>query len=184
MEPERKRRHAKQTSPRKGAGFFSAQYIDLTCTVLGDTGGESMAKSRKSSKVTRRDTSAIASDRLRSLLAFSLPRRSGPTLLEVEDRRQFNPGVLRARTISTRPAVTSMRAPPPRKPARGKARRRKVPSLFRGPEIHAFEIPRSTLVCVRRAVRKEVLHAKRKAGKAVRRPKRNALSAVSCKWRK
>jgi hypothetical protein len=48
--------------------------------------------------------------------------------------------------------------------------------------IHAFRVPEEVAVCVRRKIRKEVLHAIRKAGKVgQRRPKRNFTSQISCR---
>lgn len=45
----------------------------------------------------------------------------------------------------------------------------------------AFEEPHKLPLCTRRAVRKEVLHAKGVAGGKVRKPKRNEWSDVSCR---
>lgn len=145
-------------------------------TVLGDTGG-AMAKSRKSSVGTRRDASAIAS-RSR-LLAFKAPPRSGLKLSPIEDRRQFYPGVRPARTLRQVARIT-MKSPA----KKASSKRNRVPSLMRGPEVHAFKIPETTIVCVRRSIRKEIMHALKKAGKGVRKPKRNAMSSISCKRRK
>lgn len=48
--------------------------------------------------------------------------------------------------------------------------------------IRAFEEPRRVLICVRRQSRKEVLFAKRKAGRGgMRPPRRNYWSSISCK---
>lgn len=45
-----------------------------------------------------------------------------------------------------------------------------------------FSVPRRLEVCLRRSVRKEVMHAKRKSGKAgQRKPIRNFWSAISCR---
>lgn len=44
-----------------------------------------------------------------------------------------------------------------------------------------FSVPRRLEVCIRRGIRKEVIHATRKAGKAgQRKPVRNFWSAISC----
>lgn len=130
-----------------------------------------MAKSRKF-RSTRRDASVIASGRPRQLLGLSTIWR------DHEDRRQFNPGVKWPQAVWKTPRVTM-------RPKAAKARARSSgPSLFHGPEVHTFDVPRSTMICVRRNQRKEVLHAKGVAGSKVRRPKRNAWSGVSCKRRK
>lgn len=49
--------------------------------------------------------------------------------------------------------------------------------------VVAFRSPDATVLCVRRKVRKEVLHAKRKAGRGgpQRRHRRNWFSKVSCR---
>lgn len=45
----------------------------------------------------------------------------------------------------------------------------------------SFALPKETLVCVRRGVRKEVLHAYKKTGKGARsRRRRNELSDIHC----
>lgn len=46
----------------------------------------------------------------------------------------------------------------------------------------AFSSPRRILICVRRGIRKQVLHALKKTGKrGQRRPRFNAFSRISCK---
>lgn len=46
----------------------------------------------------------------------------------------------------------------------------------------AFNVPRRIEMCIRRAVRARVLHARRKTGKVgQRRPRRNFWSAISCR---
>lgn len=41
-------------------------------------------------------------------------------------------------------------------------------------------IPNYIAICIRRKVRKEVLHAKRKAGKGHKQPRRNEWSSIKC----
>ena len=134
-----------------------------------------MAKSKNRSVSTsraRRVAFDNASDVL-SLLGPPALSRSGRSLLEVEDRRTFNPSPVRpARTLRkvTR-LVLSL-------PAKSKAQPRQA-----RPDVLRFDVPESTMVCVRRHRRKEVLHATGKAGGRVKRPRLNAWSKVSCKRR-
>lgn len=114
----------------------------------------------------------VAASRPR-LAVVSVPRLSPETLRELEDRRLYNP----TKTVS-----------PPRSIRRDQARltlpvRRankphRPPALFHQP---AFAIPDRVAICVRRKVRKEVLHAKKVAGKSgLRKPRRNFWSKVQC----
>lgn len=130
-----------------------------------------MAKSRKRQSETRRDAFAIASG-LRPLLASNDPSRSGRALQDIEDRRRFTPGI--SRPMTPRQVARILMRPPSSKKA-SKALK------LRYPEVHAFALPRSTVICVRRAIRKQVIHAAGVAGKKVRRPKRNQFSRVSCR---
>ena len=57
-----------------------------------------------------------------------------------------------------------------------------------GPVLHsqtkaivAFAEPKRVLVCVKRKERREVLHAKKKAGRSVRSPTWNRFSHISCR---
>lgn len=130
-----------------------------------------MAKSRKRKSETRRDAFAIASGRSPLLASFD-PLRSGLDLLAVEDRRRFTPGLSKPRTV--RQVARVLMALPGKK-------RRPPKAAFSVPEVHAFALPKTTAICVRRAIRKEVIHAKGRAGNKVRRPKRNQFSRVSCR---
>lgn len=48
----------------------------------------------------------------------------------------------------------------------------------------AFNVPKRLELCIRRAIRKQVIHAKKKAGKVgQKRPNRNFWSAISCSRR-
>lgn len=109
--------------------------------------------------------------------AVSESLRSGRSLLEIEDRRQFHPGVAPSRTLRQLARVTM------KPPAVSKRRSRKGPALFSGPEVHVFRVPKSTAVCIRRFIRKEVIHAKGIAGSRVKKPRRNSKSSISCKRR-
>lgn len=56
------------------------------------------------------------------------------------------------------------------------------PDLYSVPALLAFEDSKSTLVCVRRKIRKEVMFAKKKAGKkGQRRPRWNYYSKIKCR---
>lgn len=129
-------------------------------------GVQALAKSKRPSRV-QRDLSAIAnSDELLSPLPAT---RSGRGLLAVEDRRTFYPS-------SFRPAVT------PRQVAVIIQARPKVSSPNRFNPWLSFKAPESVAICIRRARRKQVLHAKGVAGfKKIRRRRRTAHSSVSCK---
>lgn len=105
-------------------------------------------------------------------------------LRELEDRRLWSPvythpatGYSPARTFFGVPArVVAGRA----RSAPG-GRSRPLGGVYPVVSV-GFERPRSTLVCVRRARRREVLHALGVAGsRGLRRPRRNVYSAVSCK---
>lgn len=131
-----------------------------------------MARKRsRSNPRTTRDAFAITSPGLRWSSTLS---RSGRSLLPIEDRREFHPARLS-------PVRTIRRLAPVLFAAPSTARKSKA-SLRR--EVYSFGLPKTTAVCVRRAVRKQVIHARGVAGSAVRKPRRNALSRISCKRRK
>lgn len=132
-----------------------------------------MAKSRKRNSETRRDASVIASGP-RPLLASIDPLRSGRSLTAIEDRRLFTPGI--RRPMTPRQVARVLMRPPSR---RGSRKAEKLHS----PEVYAFHLPRTTAICVRRAIRKQVIHALGVAGSKVRRPKRNQYSKISCRRR-
>lgn len=123
-----------------------------------------MAKGKKG-KGTR-DSTAIASSQLRSR-----PKMVSPLTL-IEDRRSydFEPATRPARLFSG--SVASMVATP--KIIKGKIRN---PASV--PYQIAFAAPRETLICVRRKMRREVLHALRRKGKGGR-GRRGKWSNVKC----
>lgn len=98
----------------------------------------------------------------------------------VTDRRIFNPEKRFSRPavrFSGRPARVI--APQARKARLARSRGFSSP-FFTGASL-AFANPRSVAVCVRRGVRREVLHAKGVAGsRGLRRPKRNHFSSIRC----
>jgi len=162
-----------------------------------------MARSKNHSKKSdhkpaQRDRSPIASPRLLSptpspfTVSRTLPalvrKPAMPALPLVEDRRRFNPEQRNqpAKTVSGRlaPIILSDR---PRQP---KTKLGKLAKALYGPEVHSqtkaavtFAVPSSTIVCLRRQRRKEVLFAAQKTGSGSRAKKRNRswLSKISCR---
>lgn len=157
------------------------QYTLLMCTVLTDT---TMAR-RPRPKPSRHSPSVRAFDatnELDSLLGLRPLHRPVATaetftpqvddMREIEDRRLFNPDPLKpARSIRGRGVSIQPKA---------ETKRRKVVA-WSNPQF-AFKAPKATLVCLRRSIRKEVIHALKKAGKRGkgRRRRRNQFSDVRC----
>lgn len=136
-----------------------------------------MARSRRSK--ARRDAPHIANVHL-TLPRVVLPRR--PDLRIFEDRRTAYPARARQRPallFSGRQhrLVVRDRKPTPRQSAFGFKPNDQTRARV------AFADPRKTLVCVRRKVRKEVLHATGAAGSRRRqkKPRHNELSKISCR---
>lgn len=86
-----------------------------------------------------------------------------------EDRRLFNPEL----------------APPARSTNRSRHRLvipRSTRSRGKLPQFVGFDVPEKVLICVRRKIRGEVLHAKKKTGRrGQKKPRRGYYSSVSCK---
>lgn len=102
--------------------------------------------------------------------------RLAPVLRVVEDRRTYHPD----RAFRSPRVVTGG---PSAVVTRKQVKRFSVSRPFRSlsPKIQ-FDVPARTLVCIRRAARKEVLHAIGKAGGRVsRRRRRNPWTKVVCK---
>lgn len=117
---------------------------------------------------------------LESLLSPTPSRRWNPSsirspLLEVEDRRNYHPLSDLAPVRSLRRWNVRVAAKPP------KAKVTARPSLRR-PLKFSFAAPEYVAVCIRRAQRKEVLHALKKTGKGSGRGRktRNAFSNIRC----
>lgn len=141
-----------------------------------------MAKKRQRNNITKhapRDPFVITSPApisvpdLFRLRPHPTPPRSGRVLADIEDRRTFHPARVRPSRTPRQVARVLMALPSPAK---------KNARLSR--EIVSFKLPKSTAVCVRRSIRKEVIHAKGVAGGRVGRPHRNAMSRISCKRKK
>lgn len=107
--------------------------------------------------------------RRRSLLLAALP---------MSDRRTFQPRPLRQIQTLRRPILMSGAIAPVRnfQPVRKPLNAR------------SFKLPRQTVICVRRNIRKEVLHANKSIGKGKRHNRKtlrtNVTSTISCKTRR
>lgn len=132
-----------------------------------------MARKSKSKSRTRRVVFTPSVQRYRvGAMPWSAVSTSSPFLV-MEDRRTFHP--LR----DLRPVASFVKSA-----ARVVAKQRvNFPQPSQTKAILAFADPRRVLVCLRRRIRREVLHAKRVAGsgKAMRKPRRNSLSSISCR---
>lgn len=145
-----------------------------------------MAKSNS----RRRVTNVNANRRLPFSPSPSVVSPSFPTSLRLyEDRRNWHPDpVAPARSFSqSRHRLTVVDRTPRQNSKKNFLDRfahlRSFPSQTKA--AIAFQAPEKVLVCVRRQMRKEVLHARKKAGKrGQRKPRFNAYSRISCKRRK
>lgn len=131
-----------------------------------------MAKNRNRDRA-RRDAVDIANGV--PLLGLEPTPRSAVDLSQIEDRRISTPGVYRpAKTFRGWSRLRILQDPV--KPLRIRKR------LF-SHQVQ-FADPRSTLICVRRSQRREVLFAKKRAGRGgMRRPRRNQFSSIVCRRR-
>lgn len=120
-----------------------------------------------------------------------LTRPAASVLGQIEDRRFHHPlGTFRpARTRSGHPVtphkVKNFTVRPSRVvrgPGGRPMRRRKVVRVQTVPSRIRFDQPRRVLICIRRKVREEVLHALGRTGRGQKRrdPRRNAHSHISC----
>lgn len=95
-------------------------------------------------------------------------------LSHYEDNRQWKPATLfrSSRRIGGAPA--RLAAPTSLPPS--------AFNFYSPPSIVAFREPRRVVVCIRRAIRRQVLHAFSIAGRGgLARPRRTASSSISCK---
>lgn len=127
----------------------------------------------------RRDNPYIANN--------TLPLSKSPTFLKTpsffslfEDRRQFHPsGFQRPARSFNRPNHTLV-VPKPSKINSGPSRPAKLINNLTA--SIGFENSKSVLVCVRRNIRKEVLHALRKTGRVgQKKPRRSFFSSIKCR---
>jgi hypothetical protein len=138
-----------------------------------------MARSRKtkSNRVNRkpRGTRATTSRRLRLPSA-----KRTDSLREFEDRREWHPQGP-TRPVRSFSKVTEYVQDNELHRGRGRADGIRV-KPYSDPARMAFRRPKEVPVCVRRKVRKEVIHANGNAGKTgQRRPRWNRNSKVRCK---
>lgn len=127
-----------------------------------------MARRSRRRDSLQRDPIVIATRQRAASRPFRLSRRVDlrrPVFLEVEDRRLRDPRG-RSRPLQDRA---------------GRPRSRLVSLPYRG-SMPRFYSSHNLMVCVRRKMRRQVLHALRRtrAGRGVRR-RRNVWSGVSCK---
>lgn len=136
-----------------------------------------MARRRRRSREVITVHSATSSRSLTSLLRTPYPLAPGP-LVDVEDRRRHHPLMEWAppKIITGNPARIAHK---------NKFSRPHKLAGFTVPGVPTkvrFKAPAKTLLCIRRAQRKEVLFAKRKTrkGAGASRRRRNPFSEVSC----
>lgn len=140
----------------------------------------------RSSNRNRRDISTTTSIATRSRVPVTssysdpLVRLSSRPLIPYEDRRLWHPegDYAPARSFSKPrhrlvvPKVSDSRA---------SSRSLAIKPLFPSAKI-GFAAPKKVLICVRRRIRKQVIHALKKAGRrGQRRPRRNFYSSISCR---
>lgn len=140
-----------------------------------------------------RDTPVITNPRLPLndyvLSPYDRARQLNFDFRPIEDRREWHPeGPQRpARSLYRalhRLTLVQPEQPSPRRPQRRSTGLRNFPGGDYTRATVAFEDAPHVMVCVRRQMRREVLHAFGKTGrgqKKQRRPRRNWLSAVSCR---
>ncbi len=134
---------------------------------------------RKNKRIGRSVGRVVSYNAKRTLpkrLPLRLPFLRSIRLRQLEDRRTYYPE-------KVRPAASFSK---PRHRLTVIDRVGETPNKFRGisqtKAIVAFKAPQKVLICARRQIRKEVLHAYNKAGKTgQRRPRRNEYSNVSCR---
>lgn len=113
------------------------------------------------------------------------PSRSAPVedLRLTEDRRFWSPPTSSlSQDLAWAPArrlggsVARLALPARRSPPSKPSRRVLWPSAAIG-----FEAPRSVVICIRRKIRREVIHARGIAGSRVRPGRRGPYSSISCR---
>lgn len=165
-------------------------------------------RSRRSDRISRpeRDAPAIATPQVRRADVIDYYRRAARrTLIEayqeslpdIEDRRTYYPDPVGAREAVYRPLkplrgtrtryaprnVNLGRSRPPARPSWGLAVWHQPVFGFNIPTRIAFERPRDVSICMRRAIRRAVLHATGVAGRSPRnfkRRRRGEWSSIGC----
>lgn len=137
-----------------------------------------MAKPR--SKSRRRGNTSTANVRSTSR---SLPfTPDNYRLMDIEDRRLFHPDDTYAPSQSLPTSRTRIITRPRRQARRSGNLNGSLPKMFQPVAVVAgFRVPKKVAICIRRKMRKEVLHALRKAGKVgQKRPRRSYYSDIHC----
>lgn len=136
-----------------------------------------MARSRRSNRA-RANTSPIAtrSVRARNTRPLGLPSRvaykgydATVGRVVLDDRRMWHPERVFRPAFSLKRAATQLVL--------------KKPTAHQKPRLTeglAFKDPRKVLICVRRRIRKNIMHAIGAAGGKVKKPRRNYWSDVTC----
>jgi len=137
----------------------------------------------------RRRVAFLNANRPRLLIVQRKPiaRIVRPSVLrQLEDRRTFHPQGPRRPAAGFFLPRHRLRIPAPRRsvtvataPGWGMPTL-PTPETFSLPYQIGFQAPRQVAVCVRRKVRREVIHARGIAGSRVRRPRRTEYSGVTC----
>lgn len=129
----------------------------------------------------RRDTNAISTGSRRPVpFGNVISPLSRVPLIVYEDRRSFNPEGFSAPARSFNTSRHRLDVPRVRKasPSVRKSLRSFSPSL---PIAVGFKVPSKVLICVRRKVRKQVLHALKKTGRRGQRsPRFSDYSRIHC----
>lgn len=138
-----------------------------------------MAKKRR-----RANPDSFANHRLPTFHATPVPY-SSPFLRQIEDRRFFHPEGFRApaQTIRSRRSRSLVVSQPSRR-ALQSATRSTMRSWLPGtlPSGIRFQAPEDVVICVRRSIRREVLHAFRKTGRrGQRKPRFSFHSKIKCR---
>lgn len=132
-----------------------------------------------------RDLADDTLELVRGSLLESIERSSAirSPLSEVEDRRFYHPAGALAPARSSRRHFSPVISIGHRQPARDRSPPRS--RAFFAPaavEVMGFKAPRHVAICVRRKIRKEVMHAAGIAGgKTSKRRRRNSHSNIWCK---
>lgn len=140
-----------------------------------------MAKRRRNStsRKVRRDTRSIANRRLPhdplvDALLYSSPLPPKGFQYDLED-------ILSTDGRLYHPAKHDLNRPSGKYVSFTSAPRNNPRSFHEVPSAVAFASPRTTDICVRRSVRREVIHATKKAGRVgQKRPKMNKFSDILC----
>lgn len=130
-------------------------------------------KTKRNSSNKRRVALANAN---RRLPFETMSPRSMSSIALSSDRRFFHPQGLLSPAYALSRSSRILEVP------RAKPRPNRFRKLSVSPHIAAFHAPERVLVCVRRSIRKEVIHALGHSGRSGQRPpRRSEFSSISCK---